>query len=149
MTKTAAVIGHPVSHSLSPEIFAYFAKVTGVELKYDAVDVPPEILAEFIRTQRSRPDLIGFNVTIPHKEDVMALLDKVSTEARTVGAVNVIEIKNGRWTGHNTDILGLQDSFQLADLDLEGETVVILGAGGAARAAAFAAAVEGAARVVF
>jgi shikimate dehydrogenase len=148
MTKTAAVIGHPVSHSLSPDIFSYLAKETGVDLRYEAVDVKPEILTEFIRTQRVRPDLVGFNVTVPHKEKLFSLLDSVSTEARTVGAVNVIEIKNAKWKGHNTDIIGLQDSFQQSGLDLENATVIIMGAGGAARAAAFAAAVEGARRVV-
>lgn len=146
--KKAAVIGHPISHSLSPEIFAYLAKTLGQELEYSAVDVKPEALAEFIRSQRARPELVGFNVTIPHKEKLFDLLDSVSTEARSVGAVNVIEIKNEKWMGHNTDILGLQDSFQQTGVDLDGSTVIILGAGGAARAAAFAVAVEGAARVV-
>lgn len=148
MIKTAAVIGHPVSHSLSPDLFSFLAKELGVELQYKAIDVQPENLAAFVREQKSDASRVGFNVTIPHKEKLFDLLDIVTKEARTVGAVNVIEIKNGKWTGHNTDVLGLQDSFQLNGVDLDMATVIILGAGGAARAAAFASAVEGAARVV-
>ena len=147
MTWTAAVIGHPVSHSLSPDIFSFLAKELGVDLKYEALDVRPEQLKDFVQTQKLNPTRIGFNVTIPHKEKLFELLDVVTKEARSVGAVNVIEIKKGKWTGHNTDILGLQDSFHLHEVDLDNSTVIILGAGGAARAAAFAAAIEGAARV--
>lgn len=148
MTKTAAVIGHPVSHSLSPELFWFLAKTLDADLRYEAIDVKPENLNDFIRGQKSDASRVGFNVTVPHKEKLFDLLDSTTKEARIVGAVNVIEIKNGRWTGHNTDILGLQDSFQQNGVDLESSTVIILGAGGAARAAAFAVAVEGAARVV-
>lgn len=149
MMRTAAVIGHPVSHSLSPDLFSFLAGLQAQkEFTYEAIDVPSAKLKEFIQQQRQMPERVGFNVTIPHKERLFDLLDNVSKEARTVGAVNVIEIKNSRWSGHNTDILGLQDSLLQSDADLDAQNVLILGAGGAARAAAFAVAVEGAKRVV-
>ncbi len=149
MTRTAAVIGHPVSHSLSPAIFGFLSHALGGEpLSYSALDVTPEKLGEFMRLQKTKPEVIGFNVTLPHKESIFEFADDVSTEARAIGAINVLAFNNGRVSGYNTDILGLKDAFVQNSVELKNQTVIILGAGGAARAAAYAAGLCGAARIV-
>ncbi len=149
MTRTAAVIGHPVSHSLSPAIFGFLSRALSAEhLNYTAVDVPPEKLSEFMHLQKTKPEVIGFNVTIPHKERIFDFADDISAEARAIGAINVVALSNGHVSGYNTDILGLQESFIQNAVDLNHQTVIILGAGGAARAAAYAAGLCGATRLV-
>jgi shikimate dehydrogenase len=80
----------------------------------------------------------GFSVTIPHKTAVIPFLDELTFEAREAGAVNTVSSRNGKWVGDNTDIHGVQAALASVGFDPSGKTVVILGAGGAAKAAAAA-----------
>jgi shikimate dehydrogenase len=129
MTPRAGVIGWPVGHSLSPRIHRYWM---------EAVVVPPGWLADTIDGFRLG-GWAGFNVTVPHKEAVMALLDRVDDLARAVGAVNtVVAVGDGRFEGRNTDADGFIASLRASQSLDAGRPAMILGAGGAARAIAAA-----------
>lgn len=133
---TYAVFGHPVKHSLSPRIHAEFGKQLGIALAYTAIDAPPQTFAAQLRAFDGR----GANVTLPNKQSVLPLCAEVSDFARRVGAVNTLTRRlDQHWRGDNTDGAGLvRDITQRHGLDLRERHGLILGAGGAARAAAFA-----------
>jgi shikimate dehydrogenase len=128
------LIGHPVAHSLSPAMHnAAFAKL-GLPHRYEAKDTPAAELAATLDRMRHE-DVLGANVTIPHKEAVLRLVDEVSDEARQVGAVNTVIRREGRLIGDNTDRLGLHRGLESAGiLEVSNQDVLVLGAGGAARA---------------
>ncbi|HWJ88179.1 MAG TPA: shikimate dehydrogenase [Pelagibacterium sp.] len=133
--KKAFVIGHPIAHSKSPLIHGSWIAEHGLDASYEPFDVAPEALAGFIDRVR-QGEFVGGNVTIPHKEAVMALVDEVDRLAKKIGAVNTVVADAGRLFGTNTDYLGF-----LASLDAsapgwdEGlDSAVVLGAGGASRA---------------
>lgn len=112
----------------------------GLDHVYRAVAVPPEELAAAVNELR-RPGVLGANVTVPHKERVMALLDSVSDAAQAIGAVNTVINHSGRLHGENTDVFGFLALLQSAGVRLPDDRslkAVILGAGGAARAAVYA-----------
>ncbi|MBS0571034.1 MAG: shikimate dehydrogenase [Proteobacteria bacterium] len=133
-----AVFGHPIAHSLSPRIHAAFGKQLGIALDYVAIDAPPQSfaaqLAAFGKSGGS-----GANITLPLKQRVLPLCAEVSDFARRVGAANTLTRRlDGHWRGDNTDGAGLiRDVTQRHGLDVRERRVLILGAGGAARAAAF------------
>lgn len=132
----AAVIGFPVSHSLSPVIHNHWIKKYGLRGSYDAREVPPERLKESL-LRLTGEGYTGFNVTIPHKQAVMALCDGIDDTARAVGAVNTLGVgAEGRLRGHNTDAYGFIENIKNAapDFDFARGAVLVLGAGGAARA---------------
>jgi shikimate dehydrogenase len=137
MTKKLAVIGYPLGHTLSPRIHGAAIRALGLDLSYEAVETAPERLPLFLDELRG-PEWLGCNVTVPHKQAVLCALAEQSEEARSIGAVNTIVNREGRLTGFNTDARGF-----LADLEerfgpVAGNRVVLLGAGGAARAVGFA-----------
>lgn len=148
MTRRAFVIGHPISHSLSPAMHNAALAALGVDARYEAVDVEPQNLAGWVRAAHGR-DLLGFNVTIPHKEAIMASLDAVEGDARWAGAVNTVVPGPGQTLrGTNTDTEGFRRSLaEEAGTSVEGQNVVLLGAGGAARAIAVVALRDGAAQL--
>ena len=122
------VIGDPVAHSLSPMLHRDMLKKAGIDGTYEAVTVKPEELTDFVaRAKAGAYD--GFNVTMPHKESIIPLLDGLAPSARTMGAVNTVVIRQGRAIGHNTDGDGLVRS--LPELP---KKAVVLGNGGAAKA---------------
>jgi shikimate dehydrogenase len=143
----AAVIGHPVAHSRSPALFARFAAATGIALAYEAVDVPPEDLEATLARGRATPGFVGCNVTLPHKERVLALADRAEPAARACGAANVltrvaadVTARDGAvLVADNTDVAGVEAALAQHGVALRGARVAILGAGGAARAVAEAA----------
>ncbi|WP_310498581.1 shikimate dehydrogenase [Sandarakinorhabdus sp.] len=138
----AAVIGWPLDHSKSPLIHEFWLEKLGLEGGYRALPIPPETLRSFIMAL-SATGLVGVNVTIPHKVAVMDLVDTLDDSALAVGAVNTIKVfPDGRTGGANTDVDGICEP--LAGHDLRGREVIILGSGGAARAAVTAAVVMGA-----
>lgn len=143
----AAVIGHPVAHSRSPALFAAFARATGIALRYEAVDVPPEELAATLRRWRADATFVGCNVTLPHKEHALALADRVEPAARDCGAANVLTRDDATLVAGNTDVAGVAAALVQHGVLLAGSRVAILGAGGAARAVAAAARDNGAARI--
>ncbi len=146
--RRAAVIGHPIAHSRSPELFAAFARATGITLQYDAVDVHPDHLAATLAAWRGAPDFVGCNVTIPHKQRALALADRVDPAARACGAANVLTRRGHELEAGNTDVAGVESALAQHDVRLRGARVAVLGAGGAARAVAEAARRNGAARIV-
>jgi shikimate dehydrogenase len=133
-THFAGVIGWPLEHTLSPAIQNAAFRALGLDWVYLAWPVPPERLAGAIDGLRAL-SVSGVNVTMPHKEEVIALLDDVSGDARVVGAVNTIQNSGDKLIGHNTDVDGFSE-FLLGDAgcDVTGKATVVLGAGGAARA---------------
>jgi shikimate dehydrogenase len=147
--RRAAVIGHPVAHSRSPALFERFAAATGIALRYDAVDVLPEALEATLARWRATPQFVGCNVTLPHKERALALADRVEPAALACGAANVLTREDGALVAGNTDVAGVEAALAQHDVQLRGARVVILGAGGAARAVAEAARRSGAAQVTF
>ena len=134
--KKLYVIGHPIGHTLSPAMHNAALKKLGLEFEYSALEIVPERLATEI-TNLKAPEVAGFNVTIPHKETIIPLLDKVTDLAKLIGAVNTVKNENGRLIGYNTDAEGfLQALIMNSGMDPLDKHVVILGAGGAARAVA-------------
>lgn len=132
--KLLGVIGDPIEHSLSPELFDYLFKSLQVECRYDPYRVSPEGLEDFVRTSRLG-GLLGFNVTIPHKESIIPFLDDVAEDAQRLGAVNtVVNADEKGMVGHNTDLDGFLNPLRERNLTLAGQHAVVLGAGGAARA---------------
>lgn len=145
--RRAAVIGHPVAHSRSPEVFARFARDAGIALVYDAIDVLPEDLAATLAAWREQPEFVGCNVTLPHKERALALADRIEPAARACGAANVLTRENALLVADNTDVAGVEAALALHGVALRGARVAILGAGGAARAVAEAARRNSASRI--
>lgn len=123
------LFGHPVSHSLSPALHNAAFKALGLPHAYSLRDVAPDKLAEAVGSLRG--DALGANVTIPHKERAMRLVDELGEEARVIGAVNTIARKGSRLVGHNTDAYGFERAL---DAIPGPRRVLLLGAGGAARA---------------
>lgn len=133
MRQKLAVLGWPVGHSLSPAMHQAALDAEGIDAAYEAVAVPPERLAQAIEALREHP-WVGANVTIPHKEAVVPLLDELGPQATLVGAVNTIASRDGRLVGHNTDGAGFLAHLHAEGCDPAGRRAVVLGAGGAARA---------------
>ena len=135
------IIGWPVEHSLSPAMHNAAFKALGMDdWYYDAMAIPPDVIREGIR-EPQRHGYIGLNVTVPHKQAALRYV-KPDEKAQAVGAVNTIDFRDNR--GTNTDITGLIDDLKANAVPPNGENVVVLGAGGAARAAVYGLALEGA-----
>ncbi|OFW57160.1 MAG: shikimate dehydrogenase [Actinobacteria bacterium RBG_16_64_13] len=133
-TGLVGVFGHPVRHSLSPRIHNAAFRSQGVDMVYLAFDVPPEQLRPAIDGLRAL-DMRGANLTVPHKESVMVLLDEIDPLAARIGAVNTIVNSDGRLIGHNTDAAGFAAALRgLVPDGARGLSFLVLGAGGAARA---------------
>jgi shikimate dehydrogenase len=138
-----AVLGWPVAHSLSPTMFTAAFEVLGVDERYVALPVAPEDVLDVL-ARLGLGGARGANVTVPHKLAVMPACDVLTEEARLVGAVNTLTWEDGRLEGHNTDAIGLAAALREDIGGLEEQPVVLIGTGGAARAAAVALARAGA-----
>ena len=138
----AEVIGDPIAQSKSPLIHNFWLQTLGLAGDYRRAHVKPDDLADFIAERRDDPDWRGCNVTIPHKLAVMDFVDDPGGVRGTIGAMNtLVRQKDGSLIGTNTDAAGFY--APLAELDLEGAPVAVIGAGGAARAVLFALARAG------
>ena len=146
MKKTIALIGHPVVHSISPAFQQAAFDALGLDIHYEAWDVPDIELPEALERLRSN-SLLGANVTIPHKVTTLRFLDHFDGAVELVGAVNTIVNRDGQLYAMNTDVEGILNVLNSIDVDLKGTDVLILGAGGAARAAVVAMRMIGVARV--
>ncbi|SDY50513.1 shikimate dehydrogenase [Evansella caseinilytica] len=136
MTEIMGVFGYPIKHSMSPEMHTAAFKQLGLDMAYHAFEVHPEFLEKAINGIRGL-GLKGVNVTIPHKVAVLQYLDMVDDLALEIGAVNTIVNMNGQLTGYNTDGEGyLQSLLPFIKSDIKQMHVLIIGAGGAARAVA-------------
>jgi len=137
------IIGNPVRSSLSPPMHQAALRRLGLDARYQAFEISPAQVRDVLRAL-SPLGFWGINVTIPYKEIVLPFLDEVDPEAAAIGAVNTVVVRGGRLVGHNTDAEG----FRLA-LEVEGRTalrgarVLVVGAGGAARAVAYACLARG------
>lgn len=147
-TRRAAVVGRPVTHSLSPSIHSVAFAEIGVDWDYVAIEAGPDDVGDVCSRLRTG-DLAGLSVTMPLKEVIIAHLDATSDVAGTLGAVNCVSSNEGRLIGHNTDGDGCCDALaEQGGLRIAGSTVLVLGAGGTARSVALALAVRGARVVV-
>ncbi len=141
------VIGDPVLHSKSPVLHGAMLSALGLDAAYDARVVRRGELPDYLRWARDH-GVAGFNATMPHKEDLLPLLDGMDPAARLTGAVNTVCLREGAWVGFNTDGAGALSALgEVLGFDPAGSTVTLLGAGGAAKAVALALAQAGAERV--
>ncbi len=135
LTKTYGVIGNPVEHTLSPVIHNHLAALTGINMVY----VPFKVKAEMVEAAIAGAHALGIgglNVTVPHKEGVIACLKEIDPLAQRIGAVNTLVPCAGGYKGYNTDMPGLYRAMLSDGICVEKEQVIILGAGGVARAVA-------------
>jgi shikimate dehydrogenase len=135
-TRVAAVLGWPIEHSRSPAMLNAAFAAAALDAVMIPIGVSPDGLPAVIAALRAMRAL-GASVTVPHKVAVGALCDELAPEARAIGAVNCLELGE-RVIGHNTDCHGFSDALAAAGFDVAGTRVVLLGAGGAARAVAYA-----------
>jgi len=140
------VIGDPVEHSKSPLIQNAMIKAAGLDCVYDAQRVAGSDTALWLE-QTKKEGYIGFNATMPHKENLVPLMNELSEDAALFRSVNTVCIKNGRLYGYNTDGDGFLQALREADMEPAGKTVLVLGAGGAAKAVVSKLARAGAGRV--
>ncbi len=132
-TRLYGILGHPVAHSLSPLMQTFALQHHGLDSLYVPFPVAPDRLPQAL-TGAVALGICGLNVTIPHKEAILTLLDEVSPEAQFVGAVNTVDIRDGRTVGYNTDGIGFLQPLQRLGMTFGQTSVCVLGAGGAARA---------------
>jgi shikimate dehydrogenase len=148
MTKRVVLIGHPVAHSLSGAMQQAAFDELGVDARYELWDKPPIDLADAVAELRT-DDFLGANVTIPHKERVVPMVDRLTEEATATGAVNTITREGKRLVGHNTDVAGFDVALdKLVGRQKMPKQAVILGAGGGARAVVYGLIREGFQRII-
>jgi shikimate dehydrogenase len=148
-TKLYGIFGYPVEHTFSPGMHNAAFKKIGLDACYIPFAVHPDRLGDAVRSLLPL-GLCGLNVTVPHKEKVIPYLDELSEEARHIGAVNTIQIKDDKLIGHNTDGRGFLRSLrEQAKFNPRGKTFLFIGSGGAARAVGFSLALAGAKKIVF
>ncbi|MFB5637653.1 MAG: shikimate dehydrogenase [Nitrosarchaeum sp.] len=133
MSKTFAVIGDPIDHSLSPNIHSAAFRELNLDCSYIAYRIPKGELEEGIESLK-KIKIDGFNVTIPHKVEMMKYLDKVDESCSIIGAVNTVTNDNGILKGYNTDMDGFLEPFKKRKQSVKDLKVLLIGAGGAARA---------------
>lgn len=145
-TKTCGLIGNPVEHTMSPVIHNTLAKICGQNMAYVPFLVEPGRLEQAVQGAFAL-HIRGLNVTVPYKSDVIRLLAKVDPLAEKIGAVNTLVRTEDGYKGYNTDMSGLCRAMESDGIRLEGEEIILLGAGGAARAVAYLCAEQKAERV--
>ena len=136
MTRLFGILGHPIAHSRSPAMHAAALRALRADAQYAAFDVPPSFLRPVLRAL-ILAGVEGLNVTVPLKEAVLPLMDRLDASAEATGAVNTIVIRHGRTVGYNTDGIGFRRALQELAPRLRPCHAVLLGAGGAARAVAW------------
>lgn len=131
----SAVIGHPIAHSKSPIIHEYWLEQNNISGSYQVIDIAPDQLAVGIKNIIDN-GYDGFNVTIPHKQEIINFCDSIDDTAKKIGAVNTVIIKDKKLYGTNTDAFGFIQNIKSSapDFNFKNKTAFVLGAGGAARA---------------
>ncbi len=135
-TKITGLFGYPVEHTLSPAMHNAAFQELGLNYCYVPFLVHPDYLASAVKAITAL-NLAGVNVTVPHKEKVLPLLDEIHEEASFIGAVNTIVNSEGRLIGYNTDGRGFMQSLSEKSIAIEGKDIIIIGAGGASRAISY------------
>ncbi|MBN8809054.1 MAG: shikimate dehydrogenase [Sphingomonas sp.] len=141
----AEVIGDPIAHSKSPAIHNFWLDALGIDAEYRKTQVSTEGLGDYFAARGADPAWRGCNITIPHKESALAFVEDRGDVRSSIGAINTVFRDGDATIGTNTDAAGFY--APIADLDLDGQPVVVVGAGGAARAVLFALSRVGAGRV--
>ncbi|MGB9681353.1 MAG: shikimate dehydrogenase [bacterium] len=134
-TKVAMVIGHPITHTLSPVMHNVAFKALGLDGCYIALDIDPKGLGDFIKGLKAT-NILGVNVTIPYKEMVIEYLDELSEEAKVLNTVNTIKIADEKLIGYNTDVFGFERCLE--GIDISKRSAFVIGAGGASKAVTYA-----------
>ena len=137
--KKYAVIGHPIGHTMSPFINTRLFALSGIEAEYTKLDIAPEDLKSSYDSVLSKLD--GYNITIPHKQNIIPLIDKIDSKAKMYGSVNTVANKDGVATGYTTDPDGFLKALEAAQITINGR-VVIVGCGGVARTMAYEVALK-------
>lgn len=130
--KLYALIGHPLKHSFSRDLFTEKFKREGLDCRFQNYDI--QSVERILDIIAEHPELCGFNVTIPYKESIIPLLDDIDPIAKEIGAVNVVKVEKGKTKGYNTDVYGFNILLERA---LKGQTIehaLVLGTGGASKA---------------
>lgn len=127
-----ALIGHPLKHSFSRDLFTNKFKYEGLDCRYQNYDI--QSVERILDIITEHPELSGFNVTIPYKEAIIPLLDDIDPTAKEIGAVNAVKVENGKTKGYNTDIYGFDKLLERALKGREIEHALVLGTGGASKA---------------
>lgn len=135
-----AVTGHPIGHTMSPFIHSRLFALENIQAEYGVFDIPPETLGKTFETTLKQ--LNGFNITIPHKQSIIPLLDELDPKAKLYGSVNTVALRNGITTGYTTDPDGFLKALEAANIPLKNKAV-ILGCGGVARTMAYEALFKG------
>lgn len=146
MTLRFAVIGYPVEHSRSPQLHEAGFREFEIDASFEKINVPPENLATFLKEEAQH--YTGIAVTVPHKEAVLPYLDFYTEAAQNIGAVNTLYWKDGKLCGTNTDGLGALRALK-TQTEVEGKTVFVLGAGGAAKAVIYGLKAAGAEVIIY
>ncbi|MDW7670625.1 MAG: shikimate dehydrogenase [Bacillota bacterium] len=146
-TRLTGLLGSPVRHSKSPHIHNTAFQALGLDYVYMVFEVAPDSLQDAIQAMKTL-DVAGFNLTMPHKQKVIPMLDELSPEARISGAVNTVKNENGKLTGYNTDGKGFIMALSNQGIEPAGKKCVMLGAGGAGKSIAIQLALDGAAELV-
>src|SRR4029453_639404 len=148
MSKRVVLIGHPVAHSLSAAMQQAAFDSAGIDARYELWDRSPMALADAIAELRG-DDFLGANVTIPHKERVVPMVDRLTDDAHLTGAVNTLTREGKRLIGHNTDVPGFKVALdKLVGKQKMPRHAVVLGAGGGARAVVYGLITEGFQRII-
>jgi shikimate dehydrogenase len=148
LPKRVVLIGHPVSHSLSGELQQAAFDELGIDARYEPLDVPLINLPDTIQELRG-DEYLGANISFPHKERVVPMVDRLTEEAQATGAVDTLTREGSRLIGHNTDVIGFRAALDaLIGRQKMPKAAVIIGAGGGARAAVYAFITAGYQRVI-
>lgn len=145
-TRVCGLMANPVEHTLSPVLHNNLAQKTGINLVYVPFKPEQEGLDAAVSGAFAL-NIMGLNVSVPYKQAVMDSLADIDQSAREIGAVNTLVRMEGGYKGYNTDYLGLKKALESDGISLKGKTAVILGAGGAAKSAAYLCCKEGAAKL--
>lgn len=145
-TKLFGILGTPVTHTLSPKMHSYIAKSLSIDMTYLAFDVAPENLHTAMEGMKS-VGACGFNITAPHKIEIMKELDEIRDDALRMNSVNTIVNRNGKWLGFNTDGDGFCGSLLLEGCEIKDKNILIIGAGGSARGVCYKLAEYGASSI--
>lgn len=141
-TKLTALLGSPVAHSVSPQMHNEAFRLLGLDYRYLAFDVTPDMLPTAVEGLKAI-HITGFNLTMPLKTAILPLLDELTPASQLAGAVNTVINKDGYLIGHTTDGIGYMESVRDAGHDIIGKSMTLLGAGGAATAICVQAALDG------
>lgn len=139
--KKYALIGYPINHSMSAIIHKELFKISSIKADYQLMEVKPQELENDFK--KKLKNLNGFNITIPHKINIIPLLNELSPKAKLFGSVNTVAVREGKMIGYNTDCEGFFRALEDANMKLEGK-ILICGSGGVSRMFAFESILAGA-----